>query len=115
MFELMLCSMFTLLPDYLYRRDGQGKRIGQEISLFSMWYELRWGITGCIMLTVLLITVIFYFHPSTTSAAALFRTIPILPETGGRVSEIYVKSNDTVEQGAPIFKLDSTAQEAAAA
>ena len=25
MFELMLCSMFTLLPDYLYRRYAQGK------------------------------------------------------------------------------------------
>ena len=24
MFELMLCSVFTLLPDYLYRRYAQG-------------------------------------------------------------------------------------------
>src|ERR1700749_4216496 len=72
MFELMLCSLFTLVPDYLYRRYGQGKRIGQEITLFSMWYELRWGITGCVMLPVLLITMIFYFHPSTTSAALFF-------------------------------------------
>ena len=69
MFELMLCSLFTLVPDYLYRRYGQGKRIGKEITLFSMWYELRCGITGCVMLTVLLITMIFYFHPSTSSAA----------------------------------------------
>ena len=83
MFELMLCSMFTLLPDYLYRRYGQGKRIGKEITLFSMWYELRWGITGCVMLTVLLITMIFYFHPSTTSAALFFRTVPIVPEGSG--------------------------------
>ncbi len=90
MFELMLCSLFTLVPDYLYRRYRQGKRIGQEITLFSMWYELRWGITGCVMLTVLLITMIFYYHPSTTSAALFFRTVPIVPETIGRVAEVNV-------------------------
>ena len=41
-----------------------------------------------------------------------FRTVPILPETNGRVSEIFVKWRDKVEKGAPIFKLDSTKQEA---
>ncbi len=25
MFELLLCSVLTILPDYLYRRYGQGK------------------------------------------------------------------------------------------
>ena len=90
MFELMLCSMFTLLPDYLYRRYRQGKRIGIEITLFSMWYELRWGIVGCVLLTIGLITTIFYYHPSTSSAALFFRTIPILPEGSGRVAEVKV-------------------------
>ena len=48
MLELLLCSMLTILPDYLYRRYGQGKRIGKEITLFSVWFELRWGIVGCL-------------------------------------------------------------------
>ena len=30
MLELMLCSLFTLVPDYLYRRYVQGKRIGRS-------------------------------------------------------------------------------------
>jgi hypothetical protein len=63
MFEMMFCSLFTLVPDFLYRRYVQGKRIGQEITIYSVWYELRYGITGCLMLTVLLITAVFYFHP----------------------------------------------------
>src|SRR5246500_3856796 len=113
MFELMLCSMFTLLPDYLYRRYAQGKRIGTEITLFSMWYELRWGITGCVMLTVLLITMIFYFHPSTTSAALFFRTVPIVPEGSGRVAEVKVDFSAPVKKGDVIFRLDSSKQEAA--
>ena len=57
MLELLLCSLLTILPDYLFRRYVQGKRIGKEITLYSVWFELRWGITPCLMLTVGLITV----------------------------------------------------------
>ena len=113
MFELMLCSMFTLVPDYLYRRYGQGKHIGKEITLFSVWYELRWGITGCVMLTVLLITTIFYFHPSTNSAALFFRTVPIVPETIGRVAEVKVGFSAPVTKGTVLFTLDNSKQQAA--
>ncbi len=114
MLELMLCSMFTLLPDYLFRRYVQGKRIGREITFYTVWYELRWGITACLVLTVLLITTVFYNHPATTSVTLYFRTVPILPETNGRVAEIYVGSGSaTIEKGAPIFRLDSSKQEAA--
>jgi multidrug resistance efflux pump len=115
MLELLLCSLLTILPDYLYRRYAQGKRLGKEITLYSVWFELRWGIVACLMLTVGLITVIFYNHPSTTSATLFYRTVPILPETNGRVAEIYVDGvSGTVKQGAPIFRLDSSTQEAAA-
>src|SRR5262244_1896434 len=67
MLELMLCSLLTIVPDYLYRRYVQGKRIGKEITFYSVWFELRWGITGCLILTIGLITVIFYNHPSTSN------------------------------------------------
>jgi multidrug resistance efflux pump len=115
MLELLLCSALTILPDYLFRRFVQGKRLGREITLYSVWFELRWGITLCILLTILLITVIFYNQPSTTNVTLFFRTIPILPETNGRVAEVYVNDlNAAVAKGAPIFKLDSSKQEAAA-
>jgi multidrug resistance efflux pump len=113
MLELLLCSVLTILPDYLYRRYRQGKRFGKEITFFSVWFELRWGITACLMLTVGLITVIFYYHPSTTTATLYFRTVPILPEINGRVSEVHVEFSAPVEKGDVIFKLDSTKQEAA--
>jgi multidrug resistance efflux pump len=109
--ELFLCSLLTILPDYLYRRYAQGKRLGKEITLYSVWFELRWGITTCVMLTVGLIAVIFYNHPSTDNVTMFFRTVPIVPETNGRVAEVYVVG--VSKQGAPIFRLDSSAQEAA--
>jgi multidrug resistance efflux pump len=113
MLELLLCSLLTILPDYLYRRYAQGKRIGKEITLYSVWFELRWGITTCVMLTIGLITVIFYNHPSTSSATLFFRTVPIVSEINGRVAEVYVAVSDEVKQGAPIFRLDSSTQDAA--
>lgn len=113
MFELMVCSLVTIVPDYLYRRYVQGKRFGKEITFYSVWYELRWGITGCLMLTVSLITMIFYFHPSTSSATLFFRTIPILPEGSGRVAEVNIGISAPVRKGDVIFRLDNSKQQAA--
>ena len=113
MLEIILCSLVTILPDYLYRRYRQGKRFGQEITLFSVWFELRFGIVGCLMLTVALITMIFYYHPSTNSATLYYRTVPIMSEVIGRVAEVNVELSAPVKQGEVIFRLDSARQEAA--
>lgn len=113
MLEIILCSLVTILPDYLYRRYAQGKRLGKEITFFSVWFELRWGIVSCLMLTVALITMIFYYHPSTSTATLYYRTIPILPETSGRVAEVHVGISASVEKGAVLFRLDNAKQEAA--
>ncbi|MFT7596370.1 MAG: multidrug resistance efflux pump [Paracoccaceae bacterium] len=113
MLETLICAVFTLLPDYLFRRYVQGKRIGHEITFFSMWYELRWGLVTCFMATTTVITLLFYFHPSTSAVSSYFRTVTILPEAGGRVAEVFVENNKTVQVGDPIFRLDASSQEAA--
>lgn len=113
MLEFLLCSLVTLLPDYLFRRYVQDKRFGREITLYSVWFELRWGIVTCFMLTVSLITLIFYYHPSTTNVTGFFRTITILPEAGGRVGEVLVTDGQLVAAGAPLFRLDDSTQRAA--
>lgn len=113
MLELTLCSMLTILPDYLFRHFFQGKRFGREITLFTVWYELRWGITLCLLLTVTLITTIFYFHPTTAAVNSVFRTVTILPERMGRVAETYVDLNQRVKEGDPLFKLDDAEERAA--
>jgi multidrug resistance efflux pump len=113
MLELLLCSMVTILPDFLYRRYAQGKKIGKEITFYSVWFELRWGIVSCLMLTVALITMIFYFHPSSVTATLFFRTVPILPEASGRVAEVHADFSAPVAKGDIIFRLDNSAQQAA--
>lgn len=113
MIELLLCSLITVFPDFLYRRFVQGKRIGREITLYSVWFELRYGITACLFLTIALFTLILYFHPSTSKAISFYRTVPILSEGVGRVDDVLVKTRDAVKAGEPIFTLDSSEQEAA--
>jgi hypothetical protein len=74
MFELFLCAIVTVLPDYLYRRLVQGRRFGKEITFLSAWFELRWGIIACLVLTVSLITLTTYFHPFGSNAKLAFRS-----------------------------------------
>ena len=112
MLEVLLCSMVTILPDYLVRRYVQGKRLGKEITLFSVWYVLRYGITACFILTVSLITVVFYYHPATTNVVVQFRTVPIVPDASGRVVEVFPRISEHVEAGDPLFRLDTSRQEA---
>jgi multidrug resistance efflux pump len=81
--------------------------------LFSVWFELRFGIISCLMLAVALITVIFYYHPSSDTATLYFRTVPILPEINGRVAEVNVEFSAPIKKGEVIFKLDSSKQQAA--
>jgi multidrug resistance efflux pump len=112
MLEFLACSLVTILPDYLFRRYYQGKRLGHEINIFSVWHELRWGITACLILTIALITVIFFYHPTTTNVASLFRTVSILPEGTGRVVKVHVQNNQKVKAGDVLFTLDSSVQRA---
>ena len=62
-------------------------------------FELRWVITACLMLNVALITVIFYFHRPTSTATLFYRTVPILPEISGRVSEVHVEFSAPDKRG----------------
>jgi multidrug resistance efflux pump len=113
MLEVLLCSLITILPDYLIKRYRYGMRWGEEITFFNMWYELRWGITGCLILTVSLITLIFYYHPTTTNVTSIFRTVSILPEAGGRVGDVYVENHAMVKEGDPLFSIQDSSQLAA--
>ena len=51
-----------------------------------------------------------YYHPSTTSATLYFRTVPIVPESIGRVAEVKADFSAPVKEGDVIFTLDSAKQ-----
>ena len=81
---------------------GRASGIGKEITLYSVWYELRWGITACLMLTIGLITVVFYYHPSTTNVTSYLPHHPDpARDAAGRVAEVYVGVSGEVKKGDP--------------
>src|SRR5262249_26489747 len=56
---------------------------------------------------------IFYYHPSTSSATLYFRTVPVMPVgVAGRVAEVNVGFTAQVKKDDVLFKLDSSKQEA---
>ncbi|NRB37056.1 MAG: HlyD family secretion protein [Pseudomonadales bacterium] len=112
MLEVILCSLITVLPDFLYRKYRYGMSWGKEITFFTMWYELRWGISACAILTISLVTLVFFYHPSTTHATPIFRTMTILPEQGGRVQHVFVKNNQQVTTGTALFSMYDQSQTA---
>ena len=113
MIELLLCSLFTdpaglSCPPVCARQEARPR---DHPLLGLVRAPLRHH-----RLSVphdLLFTLILYFHPSTSNAISFYRTVPILPEGCGRVDEVYVELRDKVKAGQPIFKLDSSEQEAA--
>lgn len=113
MLEVFLCSLITILPDYLFRKYRQGMTWGKEITFFTMWYELRWGISACIILSISLVTLIFYYHPSTTNATPMFRTVSIMPEQSGKVQHVFVKNHQQVKAGTALFSMYDESQIAA--
>ena len=113
MLELLLCSMLTILPDYLFRRYVQGKRFGKEITLYSSVVRAEVG------------------HHDVPDPHGLSDPDRILQSPGDdqRYALLQNHSDPSRNQrssfrslsrlqracrkGAPIFKLDSSKQEAA--
>ena len=113
------CLNFSSAPPSRSFRTISIAAIGRESAsatnhaLFGLVRAAIWLIMGCLMLTVSLITMIFYFHPSTNTATLYYRTVPIMAERIGRVAEVNVDVSASVKQGDVIFELDSAKQEAA--
>ena len=107
MLEVMLCSLLTVVPDYLYRRYVQGKRIGKEITLYSVWFELRWGLTGCLILTVCHHCDLLQ-SPVHDQCHIVLQDRPII--SNDRTSGGGVCPPRQGQSKAPIFRLDSSKQ-----
>ena len=108
------CSLVTILPDYLYRRYVQGKRIGKDITFFSVWFELRWGITACLMLTVVA------DHRDLLLSSLDHQRDGFLPHRSDRHRRRSAASPRStsasarqVSEGTLLFRLDSSKQQAA--
>ena len=113
MLEILLCSLVTIVPGLSLppllpgKTDRQGNHpllrvVRAEVGDHGLPGSRRRPDHGDLLQP-----------PVHHQRHAVLRTIPIISETTGRVAEVFVGFSGTVEKGAPIFRLDSSTQEAA--
>jgi len=72
----------------------------------------KWTVTtatlgGAFMMAWLYISMAF-FHPYTPFARTYFQTVPIVTQSRGIVVEVFVKTNEPLKAGDPLFQIDPT-------
>ncbi len=103
MFELLLTSFPVIIRYY------QLKRRGEEMSVWNM----RTAVFLWAILAFLLFLVIFYFHPKSYTGLLPFRTVSVVAQTSGPVTELGVRNGQRVAPGDLLFRIESSTQEAA--
>ncbi|MCV6596967.1 MAG: biotin/lipoyl-binding protein [Mangrovicoccus sp.] len=105
MFELL----FTSFPAVI--RYIQLRRRGEAITVWNMKTAVfLWGIMAFAVFTI-----VFYFHPKTYAGVVPFRTVSVVAQTTGPVTEVAVINGQRVEPGDLLFRIEDSAQRAALA
>lgn len=103
MFELL----FTSFPVII--RYFQLKRRGEPMSVWNM----RTAVFLWAIMAFCLFTLIFYFHPKSYSGLLPFRTVSVVAQTNGPVTELAVKNGQRVSAGDLLFRIEDNSQKAA--
>lgn len=103
MFELL----FTSFPVII--RYFQLKRRGEPMSVWNM----RTAVFLWAVMAFCLFTLIFYFHPKSYSGLLPFRTVSVVAQTNGPVTELAVKNGQRVSAGDLLFRIEDNSQKAA--
>jgi multidrug resistance efflux pump len=114
MLEMMLCSLFTLVPDYLYRRYGQGKRFRPRDQHL---HGVVRAALGHHRLPDPHGTADHHGLLQSSKHHQRDAAVPHDPDPAGgkrpRRRGLHRSQGPPLPRGAPIFRLDSTKQEAA--
>jgi len=104
-FELMFTSFPAVIQYYRLRRRGEAMTVWNMKTAVFMWAVLAF----CLFL------VIFYFHPKTYAGIVPFRTVSVVAQTSGPVTEIAVENGQQIKAGDLLFRIENRAQRAALA
>lgn len=105
MFELMFTSFPALIRYFQLKRRGEAITVWNMKTAVFLWAVLAFG----------LFTAIFYFHPKTYAGILPFRTVSVVAQTTGPVTEVAVVNGQDVKAGDLLFRIENSAQKAALA
>lgn len=100
MIEILVTSFpFVLRVMYLRWR-------GMPVTLYNVHRALfLWFV-----LALIVFFAVFYYYPKSYTGLVPYRTVPVVAETGGTVTEIFVKGGDHVKAGDPLFAIENTSE-----
>lgn len=105
MFELL----FTSFPAVI--RYFQLKRRGEPITVWNMKTAVfLWAV-----MAFFLFLAIFYYHPKSYTGLLPFKTVSVVAQTSGPVTEVHVANGQKVAAGDLLFRIEDSAQRAALA
>ncbi|WP_424928573.1 HlyD family secretion protein [Amaricoccus tamworthensis] len=105
MFELMFTSFPVIIRYFQLRRRGEAMTVWNMKTAVYLW----------LLLAFFLFLTIFYFHQKSYSGIVPFRTVSVVAQTSGPVTEINVINGQRVETGDVLFRIEDSSQRAALA
>ncbi|MEL6997545.1 MAG: biotin/lipoyl-binding protein [Pseudomonadota bacterium] len=103
MFELLFTSFPVIIRYFQLKRRGEAMTVWNMRTSVFLWA----------IMAFMLFLVIFYFHPKSYSGLLPFRTISVVAQTSGPVTELDVRNGQRVSAGDLLFRIESSTQEAA--
>ena len=103
MFELLLTSFPAVIRYFQLKRRGE---------VMTVW-NMRTAVFLWAVMAFLLFVVIFYFHPKSYTGLLPFRTVSVVAQTAGPVTEVSVINGQRVADGDLLFRIENKAQKAA--
>jgi len=103
MFELLFTSFPVIIRYFQLRRRGEAMTVWNMRTAMLMWAVLAF----------LLFLLIFYFHPKSYSGVVPFRTISVVAQASGPVTEVAVENGQRVAAGDLLFRIEDSSQKAA--
>jgi len=68
-----------------------------------------------LMLAFMVFLTVFYYHPKSFTGIVPFRTVSVVAQTNGPVTDLFVKNGQRVEKGDLLFQIENGTQKAALA
>lgn len=103
MIEILLTSFPAVFRYYQLKRRGEAMTVWNMRTAVFLWA----------LLAFFLFVAIFYFHPKSYSGLLPYRTVSVVAQTSGPVTEVAVKNMQKVAVGDLLFRIENTAQKAA--
>lgn len=100
MLELLLTSFPVIIRYYQLKRRGEAMSVWNMRTAFFLWGIMAFA----------LFVMIFYFHPKSYSGVLPFRTVSVVAQTNGPVTEVNVRNGQRVSNGDLLFRIENSAQ-----